>query len=289
MRTVKNLHRARREDIGDLITYQALPVLSKGFEGFEPFILLNHHGPQTFPPGNGGLPFGPHPHRGFETVTFILKGELVHKDTGGYQSQIAAGGVQWMTAGSGLIHAEVSSDKFKQAGGEIDILQLWVNLPARLKMTQPRYTGLQKDEIPAIEADGGKVTVNLVSGEWDLGEAPIEPLTDVHLSFIYFQKSGKFSRNVATERSVLLYVVSGNLSVNGHKAEDRQIVEFGRDGGEEIQIEALTEAVAIFGHALPNLEPIASYGPFVMNTQEEILEAIQDYRAGKFGTWKEPV
>ena len=110
MKTVKRMHRARREDIGDLVTYQALPVPALGVEGFEPFILLNHHGPQVYPPHNPGLPFGPHPHRGFETVTFILEGDLIHRDSGGDNSLIRAGGVQWMTAGRGLIHSETSSD-----------------------------------------------------------------------------------------------------------------------------------------------------------------------------------
>jgi redox-sensitive bicupin YhaK (pirin superfamily) len=106
-------------------------------EGLDPFIFLNHHGPQTYRPQNQGLPFGPHPHRGFETVTFILEGDIMHQDTGGYKSTIAAGGIQWMTAGSGLIHSEVSSGEFKSQGGPLEILQLWLNLPARYKMTPP--------------------------------------------------------------------------------------------------------------------------------------------------------
>src|SRR5688572_10367646 len=157
MKTVKGLHGAMRADIGELVTYQALPVSTLDIARVEPFIFLNHHGPQVYPPNNAGLPFGPHPHRGFETVTFILAGDLLHKDSGGHQSLIGAGGVQWMTAGSGLIHAEVSSEEFKAEGGPVEILQLWVNLPARLKMTAPRYRGLRAGEIPTVEVDGGRV------------------------------------------------------------------------------------------------------------------------------------
>src|SRR5215210_1051631 len=166
MKIIKGLHSAARADIGELVTYQALPAPGLAVEQVEPFIFLNHHGPQVYPPGNGGLPFGPHPHRGFETVTFILAGDLLHKDSGGYESLIRAGGVQWMTAGRGLIHAEVSSEEFKAEGGPVEMLQLWVNLPARLKMTEPRYTGLQREGIPTVETDGGRVELSVVSGSW---------------------------------------------------------------------------------------------------------------------------
>src|SRR5947209_6888005 len=132
-RTVRALHVGVRDDIGDLVTRRPLP--GHGVDQIDPFLFLNHHGPQTYPPGNRGLPFGPHPHRGFETVTFIIEGELAHRDTAGHESVIDGGGVQWMTAGSGLVHAELSPESFRRTGGPLDILQLWVNLPARLKMT----------------------------------------------------------------------------------------------------------------------------------------------------------
>ena len=154
LKTVKQIHPATRDDIGDLTTRRPLP--SPTLNRLGAFLFLNHHGPQTYAPGNNGLPFGPHPHRGFETVTFILDGALAHRDSAGHESVIRAGGVQWMTAGSGLVHAEVSPDSFKQLGGPLEILQLWVNLPARLKMTPPRYVGLQRDAIPAIVEDGGR-------------------------------------------------------------------------------------------------------------------------------------
>ena len=144
MKTIKANHKAEYQPIADLVTYRAMPTKQVTMNQLDPFIFLNHHGWQEYKPGNNGLPFGPHPHRGFETVTFILEGDLTHKDSSGAESVIKAGGVQWMTAGSGLVHAEISSEEFKKKGGPLEILQLWVNLPAKYKMTQPKYVGLQK-------------------------------------------------------------------------------------------------------------------------------------------------
>ena len=272
-RTVVALHAARREDMGDLVTYQALPVRGVPFDHFEPFLFLNHHGPQVYPMHNKGLPFGPHPHRGFETVTFILQGELIHKDTGGYESHIRAGGIQWMTAGSGLMHAELSSDEFKRNGGPLEILQLWVNLPARLKMTEPDYMGLQKEDIHRDMADAGKVLID---------KLPERDLTDVRLFELIFRKGGKLIRMVPPEMAVFFYVVRGEVLVNGKRATGRHLVEFAPDG-ERIDIEAATDAFILFGYGTPNHEPVVARGPFVMNTQEEIEQAMQDYQAGKFG------
>ncbi len=143
-----------------------------------------------YAPGNDGLPFGSHPHRGFETVTFIVQGELTHKDSGGHESVIRAGGVQWMTAGRGLVHAEVSSREFKDRGGPLEILQLWVNLPARLKMAQPRYVGLQAAGIPAIPTSDARGTVHLIPGEWNGRRGPVESLTGVFMSTVALRAGG---------------------------------------------------------------------------------------------------
>ena len=286
MKIVKGLHRAMRADIGELVTYQALPAASLAVERVEPFIFLNHHGPQVYPPGNGGLPFGPHPHRGFETVTFILAGDLMHRDSGGYESLIRAGGVQWMTAGRGLIHAEVSSEEFKAEGGPVEMLQLWVNLPARLKMTEPRYCGLQREAIPTVASDGGRVELSVVSGSWEGTRGPFETLTDVSLCVARFAQGGRLRVEVEAGRGVLCYVVSGALKVNGRAAGARHAVELG-DEGEVVEVEAESEAAVLLGHAARNREPIASYGPFVMNTREELEQAVRDYRAGRFGVWRD--
>ncbi|HER40830.1 MAG TPA: pirin family protein, partial [Salinimicrobium catena] len=178
MRTVKNVYKAEYRPIADLITYSPMPTRS--LRMIDPFLFLNHHGPQRYQPNNRGLPFGPHPHRGMETVTFILDGDIAHKDSGGNDSVIESGGVQWMTAGSGLIHSEISSEKFKKEGGPLEILQLWVNLPARLKMTKPAYRGLKKEEIPQVSFDEGKVKAQVVSGNLNGTDGPFKTLTGIH-------------------------------------------------------------------------------------------------------------
>ncbi len=255
-------------------------------ETLDPFIFLNHHGPQTYRPKNQGLPFGPHPHRGFETVTFILEGDIKHKDTGGYESTIQAGGIQWMTAGSGLIHAEVSSEEFKEKGGPLEILQLWLNLPGKYKMHLPQYYGLQKADIPLVSLDEGNVTLHLVAGNWEGTAAPIKSLTDVQLSWITFKQGGKYATTVPVAHNIFLYVVRGSVTVNGQPAHALHLVEFNHDD-EAIIIEATEDSVILFGYAAPYNEPILAYGPFVMNTEAEIKTAYADYQAGKFGVWQE--
>jgi quercetin 2,3-dioxygenase len=283
MRKIKKKHKPEYAPIADLVTYRALPTRS--VEYIDPFLFLNHHGPQVYKPGNNGLPFGPHPHRGFETLTFILDGDIMHQDTGGGKDVIGAGGVQWMTAGSGLIHAEVSSDKFKKEGGPLEILQLWFNLPAKHKMTAPKYIGLQKDKIPVVTLDDGKVKVNVISGSWGEVEAPIQNLSDIHMVSIELQQGGTFIYNIPTERNIFFYVVRGAVTVNGEAAEKLTLVEFEHEG-KEIKVEAIEDAYILFGHALPFNEPVVSHGPFVMNTEQEIREAFQDYQAGKMGQWE---
>ena len=284
MRTIKQQHRAISAPIDDLVTYRALPT--RAVEHLDPFLFLNHHGPQVYPAPNRGLPFGPHPHRGFETVTFILDGDIMHQDSGGHQSVIGPGGIQWMTAGSGLIHSEISSDEFKRAGGPLEILQLWVNLPAKDKMTAPRYVGLQQPDIPTISLDEGRVAVHAVSGEWAGTAGAVQPLADVQLATIDFRTGGQLHLQIPAERTIFFYTIRGKLRVNGQETEARQLVEFNYDG-EELQVEALTDAVLLLGHAAPFQEPIVAYGPFVMNTEAEIRQAYQDYQAGKFGVWKD--
>ena len=280
VRTVRRLHPARRDDIADLTTRRPLP--GPGLDQLDPFLFLNHHGPQTYPPGNRGLPFGPHPHRGFETVTFILAGDLAHRDSGGHDSIISAGGVQWMTAGRGIVHAEISPAAFMQDGGALEILQLWVNLPARLKMVAPRYTGLQRDAIPAITADQARVTLQAISGMWEGTAGPIASLTDVAMATLHLAPGGQMCLPVAAGRAVLLYVVRGAISVGGSVAAAFDLVEL-NDDGDAVALAATTEAVLLFGHAPPLGEPVVAHGPFVMNTRAEILQAIRDYEAGAFG------
>ena len=277
-RTIRTQHAAYRDDIADLVTRRPLP--GPRVQQVDPFLFLNHHGPQVYPPNNRGLPFGPHPHRGFETVTFILEGELSHLDSGGHESVIRAGGVQWMTAGSGLVHAELSPADFKKTGGPLEILQLWVNLPSRLKMTAPRYVGLQRDDIPAIDVDGGKATVNLIAGAFEDRKGPFEPLHDFFMATVELT-GGTVTLPAAPSRNVFLYVVRGDVTVGGEAAPAHSLIELNADGDAVV---LAGEGFVLFGHAEPFGEPVFSHGPFVMNTREEIVQAIADYNAGKFGS-----
>jgi len=276
---LKSIHPAQPDDIGDLTTRR--PVPSPGLEQVDPFLFLNHHGPQTFGPNNSGLPFGPHPHRGFETVTFILEGELAHRDSAGHESIIRAGGVQWMTAGSGLIHSEVSPEAFLKSGGSLELVQLWVNLPSRLKMSSPHYIGLQADQIPSVEVDYGRANVNLISGTWGGHVGPIPSLTNVFMSTIALRPNGKVGFGSLKGRNVLLYVVCGEVKVGATNLPAWSLAKFDLEG-DVIEFEALQESVVLFGHAEPIGEPVFAHGPFVMNTRQEIIDAIRDYNAGLF-------
>lgn len=276
VRSVIQIVPAGRDDIGTLVTRR--PVPGRDLSHLDPFLFLNHHGPQTYAPKNSGLPFGPHPHRGFETVTFILEGSLAHHDTGGGESIVREGGVQWMTAGSGLVHAELSPQEFKRTGGPLEILQLWVNLPARLKMVDPNYI-----EIPASKIDPVKltedVTFRAVSGTKG---APVRPLHDITLGLLEFEARSTVSLSLPSTHEILFYVIRGEVIVNGTSIPKWHLARFGKEG-ETLTIEGSDDTVILLGHAEPFKEPIVSHGPFVMNTQNEIRQAIYDYQAGKFG------
>lgn len=281
MRKIKAIHRARYTPIGDLITYNALPQPS--VPQIDPFLFLNHHGPQVYKPGNAGLPFGPHPHRGMETVTFIIDGDIMHKDSAGNESVIEAGGVQWMTAGRGLIHAEVSSTKFKREGGPLEILQLWINLPAKHKMTAPQYIGLQKNEIPVIQLSEG-VKAQAIAGSWGQEKPAFETLNNVNISLLHLDRGSSLSLTIEQEKNIFFYIIRGEVLVNEMKSEMLDLVEFYNEG-EEITINAQTDSIILLGYALPFNEPLVAHGPFVMNSMEEIQQAYADYQAGKFGDY----
>lgn len=280
MRTIKRIHKPEYDPIQDLVTYRVLPTRS--IQYMDPFLFLNHHGPQVYPPQNNGLPFGPHPHRGMETVTFILEGDIAHFDNGGHKSVINSGGVQWMRAGKGLIHSEVSSDEFKEKGGPLEILQLWINLPARSKMAEPYYEGLQEADVPTISLDDEKIKAQLIFGEWDGIQAAFTSDIGVQLSTVYFKKGGKLSVDIPEEENIFFYLVSGTLEVNGKAVDKMSLVEFEHDSP-SLEILATEDSILILGHSRPLNEPVVSQGPFVMNTEEEIRQAYDDYRNGKFG------
>jgi redox-sensitive bicupin YhaK (pirin superfamily) len=285
-RTVAAQHAAYRDDIADLLTRR--PVPGPRVQQVDPFLFLNHHGPQVYPPNNNGLPFGPHPHRGFETVTFILEGSLSHSDTGGHESIIHAGGVQWMSAGSGLIHAELSPGEFKRTGGPLEILQLWVNLPSRLKKTRPRYTGLQARRIPKVRLGAAGGTLDLISGTFNGVTGPVDSQTGVFMSVVRLPMGATAELPAPRGRSVFHYVVEGSGRVGETEFERWHLIEM-NDDGDRIALEAFADTVLLFGHADPIGEPVAAQGPFVMNTREEIAQAFRDYQAGLFNRPAEEV
>lgn len=278
LKEVVNIYDAEYEPIADLATWRAMPT--REVPALDPFLFLNHHGPQHYGPNNRGLPFGPHPHRGFETLTFVLQGDITHVDSVTGESVIDAGGIQWMTAGSGLIHAEVSSKEFKKNGGMEEVIQLWMNLPATYKMVKPSYTGLQQADIPQVEFDGG--IVHLISGTFEDKTGPVNSLTDLFTSTIDIQIGGEFTHTVPRGSQILLYVVNGEIVVDGAVVEEHQLVEFA-EAGEEISVIANRKSQLIFCYGQPLREPVVSHGPFVMNTDAEIREAIIDYQTGKMG------
>jgi len=250
----------------------------------DPFLFLNHHGPQIYQENNPGLPFGAHPHRGIETVTFIIDGDITHKDTKGHSSVIEAGGVQWMTAGSGLLHSEVSSDEFRKHGGALEILQLWINLPKRLKMIEPEYTGLQKKDIPVWKNEDHSIQAQVIAGTFRELNGALETPTPVNLSLVKFNKGSMLELNIPATETIFFYVVSGELRVNEVLIPAMHLAEFSNNS-ELLNISAQENSTLIFGHAKPFNEKVVFGGPFVMNSDEEIKQAYEDFHSGKMGRW----
>ncbi len=282
MRTVKKTIRAIPAPIDDLTTFRPFPT--QQMDHLDPFLFLNHHGPQVYGKNNRGLPFGPHPHRGFETLTFILTGDLVHWDSSGSKSIIKEGGIQWMTAGSGLIHSETSSEEFKKEGGKVEILQLWMNLPADLKMLAPSYQGFSKDEIPVVSMDNDRVKIQVISGELAGTKGLANSVTDLTMAILHFEGEASIELTIPESNEILLYTVDGSYLINDQEARTHDLILFEQDG-DQVIIKANTAGRMILGYGKPLKEPIVAYGPFVMNSEEEIREAYQDYQSGKMGRW----
>lgn len=279
LKSVKNIFPAYQDNIADLRTVRPLP--SPEIDLLDPFLFLNHHGPQVYQANNRGLPFGPHPHRGFQTVTFIIEGDIAHKDSAGHESVIGPGGVQWMNAGRGLIHEEVSSESFKKTGGPLEILQLWVNLPAKFKMSDPYYVGLQSNEIPVVKFEHDKISIQVIAGKFEETIGPFKPSTDLTVLNILLLENSTLSINIPEAHTVFFYVVRGELEVNGSAVKKESLVEFAAEGI-KVEMKSHSNAQILICHALPYKEPVAFGGPFVMNTEAEIRQAMRDYQAGKF-------
>ena len=240
-----------------------------------PFLLLDEMGPADYGPGEAvGAPW--HPHRGFETVTYMLAGGMEHEDSVGSKGVITPGDVQWMTAGKGIIHSEMPTKKMMDEGGLMHGFQIWVNLPAKDKMMNPRYQDITSDQSPTIDKDG--VWARVIAGECLGIESSIDtviPITYVHVKM---EPSASLDKNLDTELNGMIYVFKGEVSIEGKSVKDGSLALL--SAGSEVKIEAKEESEFLI-LAGPELnEPIARYGPFVMNTREEILQAIDDYQRG---------
>lgn len=248
-----------------------------------PFLLLDFAGPQDFPPTTARRGVGQHPHRGFETVTIVYKGELEHRDSTGAGGRIGPGDVQWMTAASGILHEEFHSEAFGRSGGTLEMLQLWVNLPARDKMSAPRYQTLLDSAIPVIELANGAGTLRLIAGQFDGRQGPAQTFTPIDVWDLRIKQGMPVSLPVVPGRTAALVVLHGTLLVNGSEVvREAQTVLFER-AGEEVVLEANGEAHVVLLAGEPIDEPIVGYGPFVMNSESEIGQAIQDFENGRFG------
>lgn len=281
-RTVARLLYAHQVDMGGMPIRQPLP--SQNVEQIDPFLLLHHaniKAPTHTDPDQAGV--GPHPHRGFSPVTFIFQGGVHHRDSRGNDSVIYAGGAQWMNAGMGIIHSERPPHDIHEIGGRQEIIQLWINTPAKNKMDQPMYFPLSAEEAPIIKADDERVNGKVFSGEVLGVKGPIPSQAIVNAATFEIKKDGKISIPVPQNHNTLIYLLDGKLTVNGFGlVEELHIVHFKNDG-EGISFEALEDTRILFLSGEPLNEPVVSYGPFVMNNQTQIMEAMRDYQKGKMG------
>ena len=263
------------------------PFPQASFSEFDPFLLLDEMGPMDVAPGEAkGAP--DHPHRGFETVTYLLSGEMEHKDSRGHAGRLTPGDVQWMTAGAGVVHSEMPSSAFQRDGGRMHGFQLWVNLPQRDKMTKPRYQEIPRAQIPEVKSEDGLVTVRIIAGEAMGQHAVIETHTPIVYLHYSIEPGGVVTQRVPAEYNTFAYLVEGAGLFGGasERANDGQMVMFAQDG-EQIRIEnpadAQTRLEVLLIAGLPLNEPVARYGPFVMNTEREIRQAFEDYVRGRMG------
>ena len=248
-----------------------------------PFLMLDYAGPHTFNPTTDKLGVGSHPHRGFETVTIVYEGEVSHKDSTGKGGTIGPGDVQWMTAGAGILHEEFHSERFAKQGGVLDMVQLWVNLPSKSKMTKPTYQPILDPQIPVVPLPHEAGSARVIAGEIAGVKGPAHTFTPMNVIDFKLKKGSTLTLAAPEGWNTSLVVLKGALEVDGGaKATDAQMLMFSRDG-QNLQITVLEDTVALLLSGEPINEPIAGYGPFVMNTQEEIVQAMDDFNTGQFG------
>ena len=269
--------------VGDGFPVRSIFSYNDIAEEMSPFLLMDHAGPANFPATSHQLGVGQHPHRGFETVTIVYEGGVSHKDSSGGGGTIGPGDVQWMTAASGLIHEEYHSPAFAKQGGAFEMVQLWVNLPARDKMTAPGYQGITAGEIPQVALPEGAGEVRVIAGNYDDTHGPARTFTPMNVWDMRLNAHHQVSLDLPEGHTTALFVIKGAIRLgNHHSVRTAELAVMERRGSQlVIDVEADTTLLLLNG--APLNEPIVGHGPFVMNTHEEIIQAINDYNSGRFG------
>jgi len=282
LRNIRGIFSAKKVNMGGIILDQAMPV--DGFEKHDPFLLI-HHWDRPLKGGQkqSEVGVGPHPHRGFSPVTMIYKGSVHHRDSKGNDSIVGPGGAQWMNSGKGIVHSERPDVKLAAYGGDFEIIQFWVNLPSKYKMIEPEYFPITESDIPEMKSKDGKIRIGVIAGEMGEIKSQTKTYNDLLICKITSGKGGKTVLTVPEEFNALIYQLNGKLLLNNSfTIEAKQLIEL-KNNGNEVDIECLEDSRAILLAGEPIGEPVASYGPFVMNDQSEILHAMQDFQSGKFG------
>ena len=248
-----------------------------------PFLMLDYGAPYDFGPTTQQLGVGQHPHRGFETVTVVYSGELAHRDNAGGGGTIGPGDVQWMTAGGGIIHEEFHSPGFARTGGTLEMAQLWVNLPAKDKMTPPGYQPITAAQIPVVELPEGAGRVRVIAGAWGEAKGPARTFTPIHMLDVALAAGRTAELPQPEGWTTLVVVASGSASVNGAEPVTGPAVVTLSTAGEGVTVQAESDAKLLLLAGEPIDEPVVGYGPFVMNSQQQIVDAVNDFNSGRFG------
>lgn len=269
--------------VGDGFPVRSMFSYSGFGKQLSPFLLLDYAGPADFAPSAKPHGVGQHPHRGFETVTIVYKGEVAHRDSTGNGGVIGPGDVQWMTAGSGIIHEEFHSQPFSQSGGTMEMVQLWVNLPAKDKMTAPNYQAITNQQIPSVALPNEAGSVRVIAGEFDGNKGPAHTFTGINVWDLRLNQGSTTNLTLPEGWTSAVVVLHGAIQVNGEAiAREAQMVVLDQ-AGQDVVIEANSDATVLLLSGEPIDEPIVGYGPFVMNTEKEIKQAFEDFNTGKFG------
>lgn len=248
----------------------------------DPFLVFDYNSKYNFPASEIPKGVGVHPHRGFETVTLAYKGRVEHGDSSGGGGVIAEGDVQWMTAASGILHKEFHETEWSKKGGEFQMVQLWVNLPAEHKMSTPKYQALENKDIPKVQVENNKGFIEVVAGEYKGTKGLASTFTPVNLLNAKLQTGGKADFAFPETYNTAMLIIEGNVKINSVEVATDHFVLF-ENKGERIEVEAMDNAVILVLSGQPINEPIAAYGPFVMNSEDEIKQAFRDFQTGKFG------